>query len=791
MLRNYILVTFRNLLKNKVFTIINILGLGIALAVCIVAYFNYMFNYDFDRANANFDRIYRVTGFRDMQGREQEYGIVPATLGLEIRKDIPGIENSARLMRTESSVRVGNNIFSSQISYADPSFLDIFTFQKVEGDLKSVSEQADVIISRKMSQRLYGNEKPVGKILTIYNDEGVKFTYTVGGVFEDLPQNCSFRIDILSHYDNFLKMWNVKDADWKLMTTVLFISVPDRTNLPSISRSLLSYVPVQNRAREDFRIKRFNLIPLKDVGNTSRNIWSSGLFPSLHPAALIAPTLMAVFLLLIACFNFANTSRSIFSKRLKEIGLRKTFGGTRQQLVSQFMLETLVICSLALVSAIIMAEFLVPAYSNLWNYMFLELTFTKYPFFWVFLVLLVLLTGFISGVFPALYVSAFHPAGIFKGDSSIRGSGELSMILLTLQFSISVMALVLGVVFWENAIYQKTLDLGYDRDRITIVPVPPVAASALRNEVLTDPRVEYAAGTRNHIGWGAYRRPVKDQDRRLEVDVLDVGPEYCQAMGLRLRSGRLFDKTRVGADRENNSVIVNSEFMKSIGWNDWNSKYVTLYDSIRLNIIGVVDNFYTSGLWQKINPAVIRLTQDDNYGILAVRTKASDVAGVLEFIEKKWRTMIPDAVFNGQPQEEVLREEKNINNSILKVNIFLAVTASLLSLIGMFSLVSIDIIRKTKEIGIRKILGAPLHVLMMRLGKKFLAVVIIASIAGCAGGFYLSMQLLDSIWDYFVKIRPGMLLSSAAIMIVATLLTIFFKILSASRQNPVDSLRYE
>ena len=207
---------------------------------------------------------------------------------------------------------------------------------------------------------------------------------------QDLPENSSFRIDILSHFDNFLLMWEVKDADWKFMDSAFFIQVPDKSLLSSITQSLKNYIPVQNRAREDFRINRFTLVPLDDVGENTRNIWSSGLFPSLHPAALIAPPVMAIFILLIACFNFANTSIATFSKRLKEIGLRKTFGGQRKQLVTQFMFETFIICFLALLIGIIIAEFLVPAYSNLWAYMSIELTFTEYAFFWVFLFLLLI-----------------------------------------------------------------------------------------------------------------------------------------------------------------------------------------------------------------------------------------------------------------------------------------------------------------------------------------------------------------------------------------------------------------
>jgi ABC-type antimicrobial peptide transport system permease subunit len=791
MLKSYLLVTFRNLWKNKVFTFINIIGLGIALSVCIVAFFNHMFNYEFDRTHENFDRIYRVTCFRDMKGREQEYGIVPATLGLEVKKDIPGIEKAARLMRSGSPVKEGDDIFPTQISYVDPEFLDIFTFPIIIGDQRSIEKQANVLISRKMASTLFGEEYPVGKAISIVNDNNKEYTYTVGAVFEDLPENSSFRIDILTHFDNFLLMWDVKDADWKLWTSAFFILVPDKSTLSSVGQSLKNYLPVQNKAREDFKINRFNLVPLDDVGENSRTIWSSNLFPSLHPAALISPPIMALFILLIACFNFANTSIATFSKRLKEIGLRKTFGGQRRQLVTQFMLETLIICFLALLVGIALAEFLVPAYSSLWSYMSIELTFTKYGFFWIFVVLLLLLTGFIAGVYPALYVSSFSPVNVMKGASPFRGSGKLSSILLTLQFAISVTSLVMGIVFARNADFQRTIDLGYDRNEIIVLPIAQSLFTSFRNEILTNPKIISAEGTQNHIGYGNYRRPVKDNEKQLEVDVLDIGPGYARTMGLRLTEGRLFDELRLAADRSSNSIVVNQKFVDDFGWKEAVGKTVTLYDTTKLTVVGVVENFYLYGVWQAIEPLMLRISGNDQYGIMAIRAKPEDLPGVLEYLSSKWKNMSTNFIFGGRLQNDLMQEGQDINGSIMKVNIFLAIVATLLSLIGMYNLVSLDVIRRTKEIGIRKIQGASVPMLMFLVGRKFLIVLLIASLLGCAGGYYMSNMLMDSIWDYFVEIKSGTLLISASIMLFATVFTIIFKIGKAALKNPTVSLRYE
>lgn len=791
MFRNYLLVTFRNLLKNRVFTIINIIGLGIALALCIVAFFNHVFNYEFDRNHVNFESIYRVNSFRDMQGREQEYGSVPATLGLQVRNDIPGIQKASRIARSGSPVKIGDDVFPGQISYVDPGFLEIFTFPLIHGEASSLDGHGNAILNSEMANKLFGNEYPVGKIFSIVNDQNKEFTYTVSGVFEDMPENSSFRIDILTHFDNFLMMFNANDADWKFNTTALFIQVQDKSFVPSITQQLKSYIEVQNRAREDFRINRFTLVSFDDVGDNSRTTWNSGLFPSLHPAAVISPPIMAIFILLIACFNFANTSIATFSKRLKEIGLRKTFGGQRSQLVSQFMFETFIICLLALFVAIAFAQWLVPAYSSLWSYMSIELTFTEYPMFWVFLVLLLAITGFLAGVYPAIHVSSYNPVNVIKGASSFGRTGKFSAILLTLQFTISVMALVLGLIFTKNAQFQKTVDRGYDKDNLLIMPLPPENLVSFRNEVLSNPKVISAEGTQHHIEWGTSRRPVENEEKQLEVDFLEVGPGYPSTMGLRLVEGRLFDESRADADRTSGSVIVNQTLLTGFGWEEGIGHTFTLHDTVKFTVIGVVENFYTNGLWEKIEPTVVRLATTERYYNLAVRGKSEDLPEILEFMKTRWKEQGTNFIFGGRLQEDIMQQEKDINNSIMKVNIFLAIAATILSLIGMYNMVSLDVIKRTKEIGIRKVQGAPVPVIMYLVSRKFLVVLLISSVIGCLGGYFMANSLMDSIWDYFVSINAGMLILSAAIMVFATILTITFKISAAAMRNPVISLRYE
>lgn len=790
MFRNYLLVTFRNLYKNRVFALINIVGLGISLSICIVAYFNHMFNHDFDRGNENFKEIYRVTSYRQMQDREQEYGILPARLALEIKEGIPAVERAARLMRSYSPVKEGIDIFNRQISYVDPEFLNIFTFSFTSGSKEALKDPNQVLISEEMARVLYGDENPLGRSLSIFNDDNQEYTYTVGAVFRDLPLNSSFRIDVLTHIDNFLTMWNMDDTQWGVYARALFIQVPESASIPTVLQEMEKYLPAHNEANESFTIAGLNIIPLDDVGDSSREIWSSSLYPGLHPAAVMAPLIMALMMLIISSFNFANTAIATAGKRLMEIGIRKMSGGARYQLLLQFLLENYIICFLALLVGIAGAYFLVPAYSSLWEYMILRLSFTEHWSFWIFLVLLLVVTGFLAGAYPALYISRFRPLVIFRGRSILGAGGPLAKVLLGFQFTVSVLAIISGIMFSRNAVYQETADLGYARDELIVVPVQSAHFTTFYESVVQDPRVVEVAGTQEHIGFGYYRRSVEDENREMEVSVMDVGPQYLQTMGVRLLDGRLFDPSREEADR-GKSIVINQMMAEAFGWEAPVGKQVRMNDTLRYTIIGVVDDFFINGMWVKIEPTLMKLPAQDVYYSMAVRARSEDLQAVMESIRERWAGLFPNYPFTGMFQEDTLDEEKSINRSIKQIYIFLAVVATLLSMTGLYTLVSLSILNRTKEIGIRKVMGAEIRHIFLVLSKGFLINLSISSVLGCVGGYFLSVTLMESIWDHFLEISAGIFVATFLIIFTVTAVTIAGKIYAASIQNPAECLRYE
>ena len=790
MFRNYLLVTFRNLYKNKIYALINILGLGVALAICIVAYFNHMFGYDFDRYHENFEEIYRVTSDRQMQDRDQEFGIVPVPLGPEIKKDLPAVSKAARFMGSYSPVKVGINTFNRRVSYVDTDFLDIFTTHMVAGNKEAILDPNNVLISEEMATALFGKEDAVGQSVIIFNDDNQEFTYTVAGIMKDLPQNSSFRIDILTHIENFFTMWKMEDTNWVQFARLLFLQIPDQGSLSQVKEGLDKYIGPQNKANESFTITGFNLIPMEEVNKRSRDTWNNSLYPGLHPAAVLAPLLMALTMLLIASFNFANTAIASAGKRLMEIGIRKMAGGERKQLLVQFLIENYIVCFLALLVGIAGATILVPAYGSMWEYMNLTLSFSQYPSFWVFLVLLLLFTGFVAGAYPALYISSFRPLKILQSRTRLGKGGPLAKILLGFQFTISVLSIVSGVIFSMNAMYQEKVDLGYARKELMVVEIRPEHFTSYYEAIVKHPKIISAAGTQQHIGFGWYTRTVEDEDRELEVNVMDVGPRYLQTMGLTVMDGRIFQPDRREADR-GVSIVVNQMMVDAFGWENPVGKQVRVNDTIQYRIIGVVKDFFSGGMWTKIEPMMLKLPMQDNYYGLAVRAQNEDLPEVLEFLRETWVKMIPNYPFEGMYQEDTLEEEKAINRSIKQLYVFLAIVATILSMIGLYTLISLSILNRTKEIGIRKVMGSPIPRIWLVLSKGFMINLLISALLGCVGGYYLSLMMLDSIWDYWLDFTPGIYIYSVLIILVATLITITGKVYQAALQNPVDCLRYE
>jgi ABC-type antimicrobial peptide transport system permease subunit len=692
---------------------------------------------------------------------------------------------------SNSPVKIGEKNFSKRIAWCDTAFFKVFTIKMISGSYSLISNKNSILLDEEMADIYFGDEDPVGKIISVFADSEEERTFLVGGVYEKLLKNSSFIFQAITSIENYIEMWKINEYDWQTWTAGTFLYLSDPSQVNVVEELLQQYVPVQNDARKDFQIEKFRLMPLTKMAHSAWDVWSNRFRQSLHPAAVTAPPIMAILILLIACFNFMNTAIAFSSRRLKEIGIRKVAGSRRIQVVLQFMGEYFLLSMLSIILAIFFGKYLVSLYSRMWEYLDLALSFREYPELWIYLFLLLILTTFLAGTYPSFYISRFNPVYIFQDKLKIGSRNILSKILLTLQFIISVLALVSGIIFSRNARFQENIYLGYDKDNIIAVPIRNHSHFiAFRDAVRTNPKIESVGESEEHIGRSSFNRLVEYQNIRYEVQILDIGDDYFTTMGLKLTDGREFPVELALTDKEN-SIIISKKFAEEFGIQNPVGQRVMMDDTVPLNIVGVMENIYLYGVWSKIEPMILRRGNNERMRTLAVRASEENLQEVNQFLEEQWKELVPNYPYEGFFQDDLMNEGRDINRNIKNIYIFLAFIATILSAIGLYTLVSLSIIRRTKEVGIRKVMGATIPRIISILNREYVIILIIACIGGSLSGYYLSKQMMDSIWDVFTDVTVFTFMVPILLIFAVAAITMGWKVYSAASKNPTESLRYE
>jgi len=794
MIKNYLLITFRSLLKNKVFIMINILGMAIAIASCIVAYYNYDFNATFDNHHANRAKIYRVNSEREFQNKLTQFGVAPMPLGDAIRQNAGDIEKVVRYSPNGANIRIGDEVFGTGLSYVDPDYFKVFSFEFKEGNPNDLKDKSKIFISETLATKYFGNDPALGKTVTQILDENKVREFVIGGVYKLQPTNSSFNDEAFSVYDNYLDIEPdlQNGTSWKYRNT-LFVVVNDPTRIAAIEAQIKPYAENNNKIREDFIIRSFKLDPLegmalRDEITDRQGTWTRDASPI---AAVVGTGVMGILVLLIACFNLTNTAVAVSSRRLKEIGIRKVMGSNRPQLIMQFMGETLLICFMALLLGMLIADLLlIPAFNVLWPYMKLSADYTGKPDFLLFMIATLVFTAILAGSYPAFYISKFQPISILKGKLKFGGTNYFTRFLLMLQYAISLVAIVCSFAFIGNARYQRDFDLGFDQKNVVFTYVSDGNEfETYRNALIENPEIVSIAGSTNHFFSSIYNDPIKADGKEIEVDIMDVGDNYLKTVGIDLIEGRDFVKDSETDFKE--SVIITEKFARSFGWDKPIGKEILWLDSVKLYVIGVVRDTYTMGLWKQTDPLMIRFTPQTKYTHILVSAEAKNVVSINQFMEKKWKETFPNRAYNGRYMDEEMAEAATVNNNIVKMFVFLGIVAMMLSATGLFTLVSLNIIKRMKEIGVRKVLGASIGNIAHVINTEFVIILVIASVLGSFAGAYLSEMLMDSIWDFYQAATSSTFILSAAILFTISALAIGYKIYNTARMNPVNTLRDE
>lgn len=790
MIKNYLVITWRSMMKNKMFIFINIFGLAIGVGCCIVAFFNWEFDHTFDRHHASYDEVYRVSTIREFDGRTTLYGYVPVPFGQIIRENFADVEKVVRISDSWSNLKVADDVFPVRLAYADPDLFDVFSFEFISGSPSDLMDKSKIFINDELALKLFNTTDAVGMQITQVMGKDLK-EVQVGGVFRTQPSNSSFHWLAYMNYENYFdEATDVKEHDWKNRNTV-FVRISDPARLAAVTKQLQPYRENNNSVREDFQIREFVLDPFagmaqRDSGNDT---WSMtrGSSPT---AAVIAPTLMAILVLLIACFNMTNTAIAISSRRLKEIGIRKVMGGMRSQLILQFLGETALICAIALGIGFALGEVLLSSWNALWEDMKLTSHYLDNPGFVLFIVGLLVFTALVSGGYPAFYISHFEPVSILKGKFKFGGTNYFTRLLLVLQYSISLVAIIFAIAFYGNSVYQRDFDIGFDQNGVLIAYVENLGEyETYRNALMENGDITSVAGSQHSIYSSGYNDPVKFESRQLEVDIIDVGDDYASTMGLSILRGRDFRKDSETDRKE--SVLVSEKLVEEFGWRDPIGKELIWMDTVKLYVIGVIKNVYTNGLWREMDPLMIRYTTPDKYTHVIVSGPVNKLSEINSFMEKQWKVIFPNRLYNGRYLNEAMVEAMTVNNNIIKMFLFLGIVALVLSATGLFTLVSLNIIRKMKEIGVRKVFGASIANITRIINMEFVIMLVVASVLGSVLSYFAVDALMASIWDYYQSTTGVTFAASVFLMFLISGLAIGFKVFSAASMNPVSTLRSE
>jgi len=793
MIKNYIKIAFRNLLKNKTYLLINSLGMGVAIACCMAAYLIIAFNIEFD---AFFDddkteKITKVmTHLEHQNGEHYQNLVAPLVMGPIATESVAGISRYTRFGGDGSSIGYDDKAFSQFINFADADFFKMFEFKLMKGAFSNFENQKSIFISDALARKLFADEDPINKTL-ILNMRNTELEVFVGGVFEQLPLNSTFYTDALMRMENYLRVYDVGPNEWEeWREACLFLELDNMKRKAAVEDQLNKYVPIRNEAKKDTKTTSYELIPFNTKLTEDEANWSYvvSLVPLLP---LLVFLILALIILLIACFNLTNTTIALTIKRLKEIGIRKVVGATRSQVISQFLLEMTFTIVLAIVVGMVMSTIIVPEFAAMWGleYGMKDLNGLNLIFA---LIIILFFSSLVAGGYPAFNNSKFKPVSLLKGATKVRGTTPITRVLLVIQFSLSVIVLVGGVIFTMNAKYQKGVNFGYDIKKVLTVSVRSENEySKLKSEIQQNSKIEAVGVTDHHIGWGSYENPIKIDTSELRTHVYEIGPNYFDVMGMKIVEGRNFIEDSQSDYDE--AAIVDESFVKFHKLeNPIETKVIFQEQPYR--IVGVVQD-HLSNLFNNDNLEeghFYRSARPAQYRLLVARVAEDDFENTMDFVEAKWKELFPNRPLEARSQEDILFSGAiRTNRNLMQIFLFITVLGCLLSGSGIYSLASLNVEKRTKEIGVRKVLGATINNIIRLINKEFAIILCCSMILGGIGGYFLTNYLINDIYTIHIKVSVITVILCAFVVFIIGISTTSGTIIQAANANPATTLRDE
>ncbi len=788
MLQNYLTLTLRHLRRNGRYLLINVLGLGFALGFCILSYLNYQFANTYDHWHRDADRIVRTEIIKASNG--EPYGVCPSALGPLAAAQLAGVTDQCRYDSRGTVVKRGDAVFNEPMHFADDNFFQFFDFEVVAGraDLRDHNQ---VVIDEAVAQKYFGTENPIGQTLLFYADTDQRMPLTVGGVVKKIPLNSSIRFRFITHLDNQLDgNKRIDYTDWKWWVDAVFLKLKSTADVPAVTAGLQQYVAPRNTARPDWTLSGYRLTPLRDLAMSSRLLRSNSLWPGIPPSAVWGNLVMAILLLLTAALNFANMTIAVCNRRLREMGVRKVMGGTRFQLMRQLLGESLVVVTLAAVLGMVLAYPICDWFNATWKFTDLQVNYAD-PDLLAYIFGSVLVTTLIAGSYPAFYISSFRPSSIFRGGVLFGGSNLFSRLMMGMQVTISLIAVVTGMSFARNAEFNRRADIGFDYQPILQAFLPNASDYRRFNDAVQPiPGVVATAGSQHLPGFGYNTIEFNWQGEGQEASLYDVGNDFPAVMGMRLAQGTW--AAPAGDTTASAEVIVNQTFARQYGGPEKVIGQEITYNKQQVRIAGVVSDFMTNTPFMPIGPAVLHPVPMRDWRRCIIKTAGTvQQPQVMAAIETTWKQLFPYTPFNVGYQNEMLREAIEASDNIANSMMVFAGVAILLTITGLFSLVSLNVLRRMREVAVRRVLGASAGQVAWVLNKSYGWIFGFAVVLGCVGGRFLATLLMNSIFKINIGVQPAALVWSTLGVLAVAAATIGLKLWQTLRMNAAVVLRGE
>ena len=792
MIKNYLKIAWRNIMRNKAFSMINIFGLalGIACSLLILLWVNDERSVDTFHVNGKY--LYQVYERQFYDGKVEASYPTQGLLAQELKNNFPEIQYAsayeyAAAPGSQSTFEANNKIIKFNGAFAGEDFFSMFSYPVLQGSAKTaLVKRESIAISRKMAELFFQSAvNAIGKTIRFENKEDLLIT----AVFENSPANSSQKFDFLRSWVAFV---NANDwvNNWGNTSPVTYLQLRKDADPAKVEAKIKDFI-YRYQERDRTFVVELGLQPYTE--KYLHSTFKEGKIDGGRIEYVRLFTIIAVFILLIACINFMNLATARSVKRAKEVGVRKVIGALRIVLIKQFIGEAILLTILSTIIAIAIAGAVLPVFNNLTGKQ-LALPFTQL-FFWITLLGLVIITGFVAGSYPALFLSSLNPVKVLKSSLKFSWSAVFfRKALVVFQFTLSVILIVGMIVIYRQMDYIQSKNLGYDRDNLLYIPIEGdlvknyglfkqkalqqqgvLSISKMRNSPTV---IEHHTGS---ISW-------EGKNPNLTVSFADgvVGYDFVKTMSLKLKEGRDFSK-EFGTDSA--SYLINEAALNKIGYVNPVGKIVE-WGNRPGKIIGVLQNFHFNSMHQAIDPLIIRLDENWNWGTILVRTQGSKTKQVLASLEKLCKELNPKFPFTYSFSDDAYARLYKNEQVVSKLSSYFAFLAIFISCLGLFGLATFAVDQRTKEIGVRKVLGATVPRIISLLTANFLKPVAIAILIAMPVSHYLMGHWLEG-FVYKTSIEWWMFASAGLLAVIIAMLTVSFQAVKAAIANPVKSLRTE